>query len=221
MRTQLFIFLALFFVSANAQKLKKEDKIVITNLQKHVQVLASDSLEGRRTGTAGEQRAVAYISNEFKTLGLLPKGTNGYLQAFEINEGKQISSATKLVVDGQSLSLEKHFTPLAFSANQSLEALPSMAIHEVGMPWFVDLKETVEANASNPHFDIYSYIKTKAKEVKAKGANALFVYNTSSTKDNIEFETKDPSELAPIPVVYLAKEAVSKYFNDPQATVDM
>ena len=85
MRTQLFIFLALFFVSANAQKLKKEDKIVITNLQKHVQVLASDSLEGRRTGTAGEQRAVAYISNEFKTLGLLPKGTNGYLQAFEIN----------------------------------------------------------------------------------------------------------------------------------------
>ena len=89
MRTQLFIFLTLFFVSANAQKLKKEDKIVITNLQKHVQVLASDSLEGRRTGTVGEQRAVAYISNEFKTLGLLPKGTNGYLQTFEINGNKK------------------------------------------------------------------------------------------------------------------------------------
>ena len=168
MRTHLLIFLSLFFVSASAQKLKKEDKAVIANLQRHVQILASDSLEGRRTGTPGEQKAVAYISNEFKNTGLLPKGTNGYLQPFEINDGKQISSATKLVVDGQSLSLEKHFIPLAFSANQSIEALPSMAIQEVSMPWFIDLKETLEAHANNPHFDIYSYIKTKAKEVKEK-----------------------------------------------------
>jgi hypothetical protein len=221
MRTHLLIFFALFFSSATAQKLKKEDKVVIANLQKHVQVLASDSLEGRRTGTPGEQRAVEYISNEFKALGLLPKGTNEYLQPFEINEGKQISSATKLVVDGQSLSLEKHFIPLAFSANQSIEALPSMAIQEVGMPWFLNLKEVVEANTGNPHFDIYGYIKTKAKETKAKGANALFVYNSSSAKDNVEFESKEASELAPIPVVYLTKEAVSKYFNDTEATLDI
>jgi aminopeptidase YwaD len=221
MRTHLLIFFALFFVSANAQKLKKEDKIIVANLQKHVQVLASDSLEGRRTGTTGEQKTVEYIINEFKLLGLLPKGTNGYLQPFEINEGKQISSATKLVVDGQSLSLEKHFVPLAFSANQSIEALPSMAIQEVGMPWFFNIKEIVEANADNPHFDIYSYIKTKMKEVKTKGANALFVYNSSSTKDDIEFESKDNSELAPMPVVYLTKEAISKYFNDPEATLDI
>lgn len=221
MRTHLIIFLALFSASANAQKLKKEDKAIIANLQKHVQVLASDSLEGRRAGTPGEKKAVEYIINEFKTLSLQPKGTDGYLQPFEIDEGKQIFSATKLVVDGQSLSLEKHFTPLAFSANQSLEALPSMAIQEVGMPWFLNLKEIVEANAGNPHFDIYGYIKTKAKEVKAKGANALFIYNSSSAKDNIEFDPRDNSELAPIPVVYLSKEAISKYFNDHEATLDI
>jgi Zn-dependent M28 family amino/carboxypeptidase len=89
------------------------------------------------------------------------------------------------------------------------------------MPWFIDLKETIESNTSNPHFDIYGFVKAKAKEVKEKGATALFLYNTSASKDDIEFETKDRTELAAIPVVYLTKESVKKYFNDPQATLDI
>src|SRR5215218_3595115 len=112
MRNTLLFFFVLVFATTGAQKLKKEDKQVITNLQKHIGVLSNDSLEGRRTGTAGEQKAIAYISNEFKTIGLLPKGTNGYSQPFEIDEGKQVSSATRLLVGGQSLNLFQHFIPL-------------------------------------------------------------------------------------------------------------
>ena len=221
MRTHFLSVFLLVFVAASSQKLKKEDKQLIANLQKHVQILASDSLEGRRTGTPGEQKAIAYISNEFKTVGLQQKGTTGYYQPFEIDEGKQIATGTRLVVDGQSLSLNKHFIPFVFSPNISIEALASMAIQEVGVPWFVDLKELVEANAKNPHFDIYSTLKTQAKEKKEKGATALFVYNTSTTKEDIEFNSKDRSELAPIPVIYLTTEAVKKYFNDHQATLDI
>jgi aminopeptidase YwaD len=221
MRNTFLFFFLLIVASSQAQKLKKEDKQVIANLQRHIEVLANDSLEGRRTGTPGEQKAIAYISNEFKTVGLLPKGTAGFYQPFEIDEGKQVSSATRLIVDGQSLVLNQHFIPFAFSANNSVEALPSMAIQELGMPWFIDLKETIESNTSNPHFDIYGFVKAKAKEVKEKGATALFLYNTSASKDDIEFETKDRTELAAIPVVYLTKEGVKKYFNDPQATLDI
>jgi aminopeptidase YwaD len=221
MRNTFLFFFLLIVASSQAQKLKKEDKAVIVNLQKHIEVLANDSLEGRRTGTPGEQKAIAYISNEFKNIGLLPKGTTGFYQPFEIDEGKQVSSATRLIVDGQSLVLNQHFIPFAFSANNSVEALPSMAIQELGMPWFIDLKETTESNTSNPHFDIYGFVKAKAKQVKEKGATALFLYNTSASKDDIEFETKDRTELAAIPVVYLTKESVKKYFNDPQATLDI
>jgi hypothetical protein len=221
MRTRLLIFFVFGFIAASAQKLKKEDKQVIANLQKHVQVLASDSLEGRRTGTAGEQKAIAYISNEFKNAGLLPKGSKGYYQPFEIDEGKQVSSLTRLIVGGQSLLLNNHFIPFAFSPNLSIEALPSMALQELGMPWFIDIKETLEANANNPHFDIYSFVRNKATEVKGKGATALFIYNTSSIRDNIEFLGRDRSEVVAIPVVYLTREGVTKYFNDPQATIDI
>lgn len=216
----LFYFL-LLFAAADAQKLKKEDKQLVTNLQKHVAYLASDSLEGRRTGTAGEQKAMAYISNEFKSIGLLPKGTHVYYQPFEIDEGKQIEPATHLTVGGQSLAVQKEFFPLPFSANTSLEALPSMAIQELDMPWFWDVKEVLEANAQNPHFSLMETIRVKAKEAGEKKATALFVFNTSSTNDEISFNGKDKSATATIPVVYITKEGVKKYFSDPSATLDI
>jgi aminopeptidase YwaD len=61
-----------------------------------VQYLADDKLEGRRTGTKGEELAMQYIIDQYKQMGLEPKGTNGYIQEFEINEGKQIDAATGL-----------------------------------------------------------------------------------------------------------------------------
>ena len=218
------IFLTYFlfaFVVVDAQKLKKEDKQLIANLQKHISYLASDSLEGRRTGTEGEQKALLYISDEFKNIGLLPKGTSNYLQPFEVDEGKEISPATHLTVGGQFLTLNKDFFPLAFSANTSIEALPSMSIQELQMPWFFVIKELLELKEQNPHFALDVHLKAKAKEFAEKGATALFVYNSTATKDGLFFNEKDRSEVLSIPVVYLTPTAVKKYFNDPSATLDI
>src|SRR5215207_619742 len=41
-------------------------------LQQHVSYLASDALDGRRTGTAGADDAARYIAGEFERLGLRP-----------------------------------------------------------------------------------------------------------------------------------------------------
>ena len=46
----------------------------------HVQVLADDKLEGRRAGTPGYDKAVAYIEEQFKSIGLKPAGTQAYQQ---------------------------------------------------------------------------------------------------------------------------------------------
>ncbi len=52
-------------------------------LRNHVNFLASDALEGRLTGTRGEQLATQYVANIFKQLGLKPAGDNGtYFQSF-------------------------------------------------------------------------------------------------------------------------------------------
>lgn len=224
-RNVFLILLVLCSTFADAQKkkvkLKKDDALVVENLLKHVRFLADDKLEGRRTGTAGEKEAANYISSQFQLLGLQPKGATGYLQPFGIDEGKQIGSATLLTIDGKGLQPGKEFFPLVYSPNVSLEAMPSVALQEQGMPWFLDIKDLLEANAANPHFDLNETIRTKAKEAKKKGATALFIYNTSKTEDGLSFDGKDRSEVLPIPVVYLTRDAVKKYLADESAMLDL
>jgi aminopeptidase YwaD len=218
-------FFTLFFLLsatiAQGQKLKKEDKLLFSNLQQHIQFLADDKLEGRRTGSQGEATAANYISNEFKKNGLAPKGTNGYLQPFDVNEGKEINQPTFVTIDGKSLVLNKDFFPMILSPNVSLEGLSSLALQESGTPWFIDLKELLETNANNPHFDIISSIISSTKLASKKGATAVFLYNSSDKQDGLHFDGKEKLETAPIPVIYLSKDAVKKYLADESATLDV
>ncbi|MEY3687811.1 MAG: hypothetical protein RIR84_652, partial [Bacteroidota bacterium] len=54
---------------------QKQPKKLVSALEKHTYFLASDELQGRRAGDAGEEKAAAYIAEQFKKNGLLPKGT--------------------------------------------------------------------------------------------------------------------------------------------------
>ena len=76
------------------------------NLKTFVAVLASDSLEGRRTGTAGEAKAVAYIQAYYQQLGIPGANNGSYQQPFVIDEGK-VATASRLQLDEQVL-LEAH-----------------------------------------------------------------------------------------------------------------
>ncbi|MGG9963936.1 M28 family peptidase [Ferruginibacter sp. SUN106] len=205
-----------------AQKLKKADKVIVTNLQTHIGFLADDKLEGRRTGSAGEKLAYEYISGEFGKTGLTPKGDNGtFIQAFEVNEGKQINPSSHLIINGFDLDVEKEYFPFIFSPNASLEAAPSMALRESGTVWFWDLKDKLEENKTNPHFDLTDAIKIKVNDVATKGATGLIIYNTSSIADDLKFEPKAKSELVKIPVLYVTQNIKKKYLYDETATIDI
>ncbi len=64
----------------------------------HIQVLASDDLEGRNTGSQGHRRAAAYVAGEFERAGLRPAGTSGYIQPVPFN-------VKQIVEEGSSLAL--------------------------------------------------------------------------------------------------------------------
>jgi len=51
-------------------------------IKEDVTFLADDKLEGRETGTKGEQEAAAYIVKRFEEMGIPGKGTNNYYQTF-------------------------------------------------------------------------------------------------------------------------------------------
>ncbi len=192
---------------------------IIDSLKSHIGYLADDKLEGRRTGTAGEALAVAYITEQFKAVGLRPMGTEYYTQSFTVNEGKRIDSITEMSINGNALAVGKDFFPFPYSPDIKIDALPSMAIQEADMPWFFDLKETLEENKNNPHFDLPDYVRKNSKKAADKGATAIILYNSSTIDDKLAFDSKDRSEKLTIPVLYVTKMAAEKYFTDKTATL--
>ena len=74
-------------------------------LKDDVAFLASDSQEGRETGSAGERRAAAYISDRFKTIGLTPAGTNGYYQEFIITPAMNPHEVPAIGEEGDTLAI--------------------------------------------------------------------------------------------------------------------
>ena len=216
------ILVALLLTACSSPKnISKTDTQTLDNLKAHIQYLADDKLEGRRTGTNGEELAMQYIINQFKTIGLTPKGTEYYPQSFLVNDGKQIDSVTELIINESKLEVGKEFFPFPFSPAINLEALPAIAVQEADMPWFFDLKETLEENKTNPHFDLSDYIRTNSKKAKDRGASAVILYNTSAEDDKLVFDSKDKTEQLSIPVLYVSKEAAKKYFTDKAATLNI
>ncbi len=218
------IFYCLLFTIqfATAQKLKKADKTAVTNLQTNISYLADDKLEGRRTGTNGEKLAYEYISNEFLKAGLAAHGDKGtFLQEFEVNDGKMIAKGSFLIVNGNDLVIDKDYFPLSFCKNSSLTTTASIALQENGTPWFYDIKDLLEANKNNPHFDLTDAIKLKATAAAKKTAIAFFIYNSSTIKDELQFDPKAKSELSAIPVVYITRAGKETYFKDETATLDI
>jgi aminopeptidase YwaD len=215
------VFLIFIFTDTSAQKLKKADKEIISNLQKHIDFLSNDKLEGRRTGTAGETLAAEYISQRFQERGLTPKGSDNFLQPFEVYDGKRMSANTSLEIGDEKLQTGKDFFSFPYCPAIKLEALPAIAVRESDMPWFLNLKETLEANSNNPHFNLEEFIITQMKDVSSKGATALFIYNTSDIDDHLSFDSKDKTETSKIPVVYISKPVAEKFFSDESATIDL
>ena len=218
----ILLCLIVFTQAVSAQRFKKSDKIIIDNLHNEIDYLASDKLEGRRTGTNGEKLAYEYLSDQFKKLGLIPKGdSNTFVQSFEINEGKQILSSTHLVINNNDLVVEKEFFPFIFSAQGSVEANASPSLLEKGMPWFFDIKDLLEKNINNPHFDPEEAIKNKAVDFATKGASAVIVYNTNTKDDGLIFEGKEKIESIKIPAIFLTKDAAKKFLNDKTSNYDI
>jgi len=91
---------------------------------KHVEFLASDSLQGRNTGSPGHRRAAEYVADQFKKSGLEPAGTNGYIQTvgFRTRQIDESRSTLALARQGMTIPLT-----LGEHANFSLRIDPAQA----------------------------------------------------------------------------------------------
>ena len=115
----------------------------IDRLRQHVSYLASDALEGRRTGSPGANDAAHYIAGEFSRLGLRPatqtarapktrgEALSRFLQRFpyvagvQLGKGNEMALSTEATATSSNLRVGEDWMPLGLSSNAKIENTPA------------------------------------------------------------------------------------------------
>ncbi len=220
MRKITLLFISFLFVGFNAisQLSTFDDTKVLANLKAHITYLASNKLEGRETGKKGEELASKYIIEQFKKLGLEPKGTNGYIQEFPFTEGVEYGKSTALAINGKSYERGKDWFPLAYSANGSVKGdlvkvgfgiiAPSMNYNDYkdknNLQGKIFLMELSSPDGMTPHskYKDYSDMRTKIDTAISRGAAAIIFVNSDTTADNPKGDFSNKTTPSKIPVVF-------------------
>lgn len=189
MRKQFFSFLLLLslFVSLSAQKVQPKVQIFDTNLveqnlRKHLNYLASDKLEGRRTGEKGATFAAGYVANRFANsklkAGFVKNGKASFLQPFPykprnekgeiLPDAKEaqaynvigILEGTDAVLKNEAIVIGAHYDHLGHGGMGSLTA-NSTEIHfgaddnASGTSALIELARTFAQTKANKHTIIF------------------------------------------------------------------
>ena len=82
----LFVWMVLGLTACTATNDAEQAKKVATidNLKRHVEYLSSDLCEGRKPFSKGAERAVNYLAEEMKAIGLKPINGDSYLQEISL-----------------------------------------------------------------------------------------------------------------------------------------
>ncbi len=208
-RISTFLLLAAACSSLAVNGEKKSERRAAQQIQTDITYLASDELEGRRTGTEGERKAVEYIEARYKKLKI--GGYNGqYRYPFHFTYGREIAKSSTISINGAVLRLEDEAFPLPFSATQHVagEVLPEVT--EQGNIWMVPIYADRE-QANDPHFDAEKHMYEAAKEAKKGGASGVVFFDNFGSKYEPSFSKQSENETLDIPVVCLKHEAYSQH----------
>ena len=107
-----FIFLLITTLAFSTEK-KNSPEIMVSRLKKHVSFLASDELQGRQTGSAGDSLAAEYIRNNLIDCGLIPLFEKGF-ERFRVTDKIIYGPQNKLTINTTSptnLNLILHHLP--------------------------------------------------------------------------------------------------------------
>ena len=200
--------LSLLCSCASRQTWTKFDEREITagEIMNHIEYLASDKLEGRRSGTQGGKKAAEYIAREFKRYGLKPIGDNGtYFQNFDFVFDVRLGSKNHLSAIfsdvTRSYEVEKDFLPLAFSSNERVEGEVVFAGYGLSAPELdyddyegIDVTNRIvlvfrygpEGDDPKSKYDKYTPARYKAMTAREKGASALLFATGPESYDEDE-----------------------------------
>lgn len=201
MRLSSLLFFLIFTLSCSTNSVYKNNIIF------DVEYLSSDELEGRSTGSKGEELAANYIEKRFKELNVEPIGENGYFQEFSFKQKSHphdtISTSDSIqensitgknvigFIDNKSINtivVGAHYDHLGFGGEGSLYRSDSLKIHNgaddnaSGVSLMLDLAAKLKDNNNNN----YMFIAFSGEELGLLGSN-FFVKNPTIDIKSINY----------------------------------
>ena len=178
-------------------------------IRERIYLLASDSLEGRRTGSVGEHKAGDFIIAHYTAAGIGPYKSE-YRHPFSFVWGKEIGEGTRVKINGKNMDLKTEAFPLSFSAAKkaSGDVLPD--VMEDGSIWMVNLYADQD-EANNAHFDAEKSMFDRSRDAQKHGATAIIFYDAFGSKWPPSFNGLSVNESVDIPVIFLTHDAYRKY----------
>jgi len=236
MKRKLFlspILLLLLVLSVSAQK-PQPASAAQQDLRKHIEYLASDKLEGRRTGEPGATAAAKYVAQEFAktklTPGFVPSGggKRTFLQPFpHVTDVSLAASGNSLEIfaGGKrlSLTLKNEWMPVGFSGSNAVSELPLVEVgygisaRNLGYDDYagLDVKGAVVLaweGSPNKDLDRFADVRYKAIAARDAGAKALIVLGRKNAEGSFDL-TYDNYGSEEIPVASISVDAINKLYE--------
>jgi len=166
-------------------------EITTAELRDHVKFLASDLLQGRRTGTTGDSLAAIYIKKQLERSGLEPLSGDGF-QRFTIADKVIAGEKNFLTFTDHKFDLSSGLTPFSFSGNSDAEAEVVFAGYgfsinndsiqwndydntDIKGKWVLLLRGDPEPNKSVSGFIPFNSDRDKAMLAKDMGASGVIM----------------------------------------------
>ncbi len=217
----------------------QKSKISAGDLHEYVQFLASDSLKGRKPGTAEINVAATYIRDHFKAAGLTLMGENGF-QWFEIVTDVKLTEKNALSFPGFDATIKKNFIPLSFSGSGTVSAQAVFAGYgfdlnldslkwsdykgiDVKGKWVMVFRADPELDNSDSKFIPFSDVRSKVFTAKDQGAaGMLLVTPKGQEKEDklMPLVVENNEVTAGIPILNITRELADKILKNSGYTVD-
>jgi hypothetical protein len=164
-----------------------------------IKTLTEPKMEGRGDGLKGLTRAEHVLVERYKSLGLEPAGSQGFLQPFTLTTGAKLKGMNRFVVENgktkTTLKLDRDYVPFSFSDAGTADAPLLFAGYGVTAEEFgyddyagVDPKDKIvvvlryepsgfAAKSGNHGLTAHAQLITKAINARNHGAKGLILVN--------------------------------------------
>ena len=239
----------LILLSFSISFAQNNPEITKQEIQDHINYLASDELEGRFSGSAGERLAGDYIAKEFESYGLKKMFGSSYFQEFDFTSNIELGENNSLSIKTSEgtidLKINDDFVTAPFSGNFNFEgdlvfvgyAISSDKIDyddfagvDVNNKIVIAMRYNPDNDSTKSEFDAFSALRRKASTAKEKGAKAIvFVNGYKPAEDDklIEFRYDRSSGIEDFAAVHVKRDIIDnllkangKDFKEVQETID-